>query len=143
MHLILNSEDEKYIDGMAALNEKFSTAYLMDIFNGKYGEQVKDLLLEWAEEHGFEAVELAMIQPRYDHMRPIFPPQRPPFDSGFELPQTEPQTILCVNTKMKKILCPSLKIRLKYCKHAGRQVYVCKKAYRPRENRYPDITRRL
>ena len=136
-HLILNSEDEKYIDGMAALNEKFSTAYLMDIFNGKYGEQVKDLLLEWAEEHGFEPVELAMIQPRYDHMYP-----RPPFDSGFELPQQiEPQTILCVNTKMKKILCPSLKIRSKYCKHAGRQVYVCKKPNRPRENNI--FTRRL
>ena len=145
-HLILNSEDEKYIDGMAALNEKFSTAYLMDIFNGKYGEQVKDLLLEWAEEHGFEPVELAMIQPSYEHMRPFLPRPlpRPPFDSGFELPQqTEPQTILCVNTKMKKILCPSLKIRLKYCKHAGRQVYVCKKANRPRENRYPEFTRRL
>ena len=74
---------------------------------------------------------------------PHFTP-RPPFDSGFELPQqTEPQTILCVNTKMKKILCPSLKIRSKYCKHAGRQVYVCKKANRPRENRYPEFTRRL
>jgi hypothetical protein len=133
-HLILNSENEKYVDGMVTLNEKFPTAYLMDVFNGDYGEEAKNLILAWAKEHGFEPVELAMIQPTYKWMRP--PPRRPKTrQPGFNLrdemdefdqyvPKPMPQYDICVNTKMKKILCPSKK---RGCKHAGRGVYVCKK----------------
>ena len=45
--------------------KSFQQAYLMDVFNGDYGEEAKSLILAWAKEHGFEPVELAMIQPTY------------------------------------------------------------------------------
>eukprot|EP00943_MAST-04B_sp_MAST-4B-sp1_P007966 g7966.t1 len=111
-HMILNSEDEKYVNGMVALNEKFPTAYLMDVLSGDYGEEAKKLVLEWANVHGFEPVELAMIQPTYRWRDPIRP-YRP----------TIYYTDVCVSEKMKKIICPAKK---RGCQLASRRVYICK-----------------
>lgn len=130
-HMILNSEDEKYVNGMVALNEKFPTAYLMDVFSGDYGEEAKKLVLEWANVHGFEPVELAMIQPTYRHMPPYLPPRDPPYTPPYTPPyrpsnpyRTIYDTDVCVSETMKKIICPAKK---RGCQLASRRVYICKK----------------
>ena len=64
-HLILNSKEQEFKDGMLWLNKKFPLAYLTDVAEGRYGKRAQNRLLKWENVYGFETEELAMIQPTY------------------------------------------------------------------------------